>query len=364
MSVSDALLIFLDARGEFEGWLHLADGGVAARGPGLEELPDLADPATGTGRRIVAVVPGDAAAVHWLEIPAGLAPAQAAAAARLIAAEVSAQPIADMHVAVGPELPDTPMRAVVLVPALAMAGWLGRLQQAALDPDMVVPEPLLLLTPTDGFVRYDRAGTPLYRGHADAFSVEPELAAHVIAGAPVTMLDQEQFEAGLTRAINHLPVDLRQGGFAKRRRWKIEWPLVRRLAALAGGLLLVTLALQVATIFRYTFEADRIEAETRQMAGGDPAALERRLSALRGGGAGFDALAAGLFAAVQSTPNVELTGMLFDGSGAIRATVQGDSPATLALLQQSLEARGSAVTMGPVRAGGGRPVAEFTVRAR
>jgi general secretion pathway protein L len=303
MTINDILLIFLDARGEIEGWLELAGGQVVARGRALEGVPGLVDPKTGRALAVAAVVPGEAVSLHWLEIPAGLAPAQAVAAARLLAADVSAQPVADMHVAVGPEVADSPMRAVALVPALAMAGWIGRLQAEGLDPDLVLPEPLLLPVPAEGFARYDRGALPLWRGQGDAFSAEPELAQLVVREAPVRQLDHDEFEAHLAAALAALPVNLRQGAFAKRRRWKIEWPLVRRLAGLAALLLLATLLLQVMTIFRYTFAADRIEAETQALrrAAGPVTPAQARV------GPGYGGLASALFGAVNATPNAELT---------------------------------------------------------
>src|SRR3546814_14018053 len=79
------------------------------------------------------------------------------------------------------------------------------------------------------------------------------------------------------------PVNLRQGAFAKRRQWKVEWPLVRRMAWLVAGILLLTLAIQVASIFRYTFAADALEAEPAAVAasvlpgrGPVPSSAERR----------------------------------------------------------------------------------------
>lgn len=359
MTINDILLIFLDPRSEIEGWLELAGGLVAARGRGLEGLPGLVDPKTGRSLPVAAIVAGEAVSLHWLEIPAGLAPAQAVAAARLLAAEVSAQPIADMHVAVGPEVADSPMRAVALAPALAMAGWIGRLQEAGLDPDYLLPETLLLPVPDEGFARYDRGELPLWRGQGDAFSAEPELAGLITRGAPVRALDHDAFEAHLAPALAALPVNLRQGAFAKRRRWKIEWALVRRLAGLAAALLLVTLALQVMTIFRYTFEADRIEAEARAIA-----RAAGPITPARAAGPGYSALASAVFGAVSGTPNVEMTALMFDQTGALRATVGGDSPVTLETLRQRIEASGFSVEMGPPRSGGGRPVADMTVRAR
>lgn len=372
LSAADALLIFIDDRFEVEGWLCLADGVVAARGPALEGLPPLTDPQTGAALRVAAVVPGEAVALHWLEVPAGLAPAQALAAARLAAAEVSLQPIADMHIAVGAP-GEGAMRPVAIVPALAMSGWLSKLQAAALDPDLVIPEPLLLSVPDEGFARYSRGTTPIYRGPADAFSAEPELAQLVLADAPVTEVPHELFEGGLGAAIAEPVINLRQGVFAKRRRWAIEWPLVRRLAALAAALLLVTLAIQVVQIFRYTFEADRLEAELTQVASAAlpgisaanaPARLGERLAALGGGGGDYGALASALFNAVRAVPGAAVTALNYDEDGALRATVQGDTLAGIAAVQQQLEASGLSVIAGPARSGGGRPTLDLTVQAR
>lgn len=146
------------------------------------------------------------------------------------------------------------------------------------------------------------------------------------------------------------------------------------MAWLAAGLLLLTLAVQVAAIFRYTFAADALEAETAAVAASalpgngpvaDPAReLERRLAALGGSGAGYGDLAPALFAAVRATPNVQLTALTFDRAGSLRATVQGDTPAAFSALDQRLEAGGLAADVGQIRNGGGRPTAEVTVRTR
>lgn len=373
MSATDALLIFLDRHNEFEGWLHLRGGVVASGAAEFEAMPALADPETGDPLRLIAAVPGDSVTIHWLEVPAGLAPAQAVAAARLMAADVSAQPVSDMHVAVGPEVEGEAARTVALVPAITMAGWIGRLHSQGLYPEVFLTEPLLLPRPEEGFVRHDRGPLPLFRGRSDAFSIEPELAGLVVGDAPVITVGPDEFEAGVAEAVAHPPVNLRQGAFAKQRRWKLEWKLVRRLASLALGILLVTLAIQVVSILRYTYAADALEVEANRVAAralprvavsNAPAQLQRRLTELGGGGAGYGDLAASVFAAVRDTPNVELTGLIFDPGGSLRATVQADSPATLSILQERIGAGGFTVEAGPLRSGGGRPVAGLTVRAR
>jgi general secretion pathway protein L len=165
---------------------------------------------------------------------------------------------------------------------------------------------------------------------------------------------------------------MRQGAFAKRRRWGIDWKRMRRIALVLAGILLLTLAIQIASILRYTFAADALEAETAALAGGvlpggapvtDPARqLQSRLAEL-GGGADYGTLASGLFAAVRATPNVQLTTLIFDRQGILRATVQGDTPAAFGALRQRIEASGFKVDLGAVRSGGGRPTTELTVRA-
>jgi general secretion pathway protein L len=376
LSVSDALLIFLDIHNQFEGWLHVRGRSIAARGKELDGVPPLLDSETGRPIGLVAVVPGEMTSLHWLEVPAGLAPAQAAAAARLMASEVSAQPLEQMHVAVGPAVDGSPLRAVALVPARVMAGWLSKLQEEGLDPDLVLPEPLLLRPPAEGFVRYDRREVPIYRGAADAFSLEPDIAGIITASAPIEAVGAEAFEGGIFEAIARPPVNLRQGAFAKRRRWKIEWKLVRRLALLLAAILVVSFAIQVVSIWRYTYAADALEAEADRIAAGAlpgrrsgpvtdaPAQLEQELADLRGSGAGYAALASVMFAAVRATPNAELSAILYDRDGSMRATVMADSPATISALEQRIEANGFAVESGPLRTGGGKPTADLTVQAR
>jgi len=373
LSASDALLIFLDARNEIEGWLHLREGADAAHGAELEGLPPLVDPETRKALPLVAVVPGEAVTLHWLEVPAGLAPAQAVAAARLMASEMSTQPLVDMHVAVGREAEGETVRAVALVPAITMAGWIGRLQAQGLDPDLVLPEPLLLPRPVEGFLRYDRGGLPIFRAPNDAFTVEPELADLILAGASVETIDAATFRAGIADAIAHPPVNLRQGPFAKRRRWQIQWKLIRRLALLGLAIVMVTLAIQVTSIMRYSFAADALELEAQRIASralpgtvqvtNAPEQLERRLSDL-GGGVGYSAVASAVFNAVGATANAELTGLVYDTDGSLRATVQGDSPATITALRDRIRSSGFAVEEGSLRTGGGRPTMELTVRAQ
>lgn len=358
------LLLFAARDGGIDGWLHLADGAVAARGAMSDPLPAPTMPTA-------AIVPGEDVALHWLELPAGLAPAQASAAARLLAADLSAQPLEELHVAAGPDRYGT--RCVAIAPAIRMESWIATCRALGRDPDLVLPEPLLLLPRDDAMVRFDKAPLPLFRGRSDAFSIEPALAEAAIAGAPLVTIDQAAFEADLADAIAAAPVNLRQGLFAKARQWRFDRRVARRLVLLTATLLLVTAAIQAALILRYTFAADRLETEAAALAQRalppgsatvDPVRqLDRRLLELQGAGTGFGVLATGLFDAVKATPNAQLGALLFEGN-ALRATVIADTPDSLTALRSRLEGQGFAVENGAASIVDGRQAIEMIVRGR
>ncbi|HET9639659.1 MAG TPA: type II secretion system protein GspL [Allosphingosinicella sp.] len=364
----EALLLFLGRDGGFEGWIRIAAGEVAERGSGLDAV-DLHRSAPA-----VAVVPGEKVTLHWLDLPAGLSPAQAAGAARLTAAELSAQPIGDLHVAVGREAAEGGARCVGLVPMETMRFWLADLEEAGFDAERMVPETLLVPAPAEGLATWDSGPLRLYRGGTEAFAAEPELGDILLAGRTAAPVGAEAFAAGLADALDQAPLDLRQGPFGRQRDWRIAPARARRLAVLTAALLLISLAVQVAIIARYSIAADSADAETRRVAAAalprspgisDPrTALTQRLAELRGGGAGFRATAGALFEAVKATPNIELTALAFAPDGLLRATVQADSPAAIEALRQRVEASGFAADAGAPRSGGGRRVADLTVRPR
>ncbi|HEU0099087.1 MAG TPA: type II secretion system protein GspL [Allosphingosinicella sp.] len=364
----EALLLFLGRGGGVEGWIRLAQGEAAARGPGIEGAD------AHRAAPVVAVAPGEEVTLRWLDLPSGLSPAQAAGAARLMAAELSAQPVSELHVAAGRGGEDGLGRCVGLVPVETMRGWLADLESAGFDPERVIPETLLVPAPDDGLAAWDAGPLRLYRGRAEAFAAEPELGDLLLAGRTAVPVGPEAFAAGLAAALDEAPLDLRQGPFARRRDWRVAPARARRLAMLTAALLLISLAVQVALIARYSFAADSADAEARRVAAAalprspglaDPhTALTQRLAELRGGGAGFRATAGALFEAVKATPNIELTALAFSPDGLLRATVQADSPAAIEALRQRVEASGFGAEAGPPRSGGGRRVADLTVRPR
>ena len=353
------LLLFPGDEGAASGrWLRLRDGVVIARG---EAWPQAAD-----GESVILVVPGTDVVCHWVDLPA-LAPRQALAAARLLIAEKSAEPIERVHIALGRA--GDGARLLVLVSNDRMRGWLDAAAELGIDPDHLIPEPLLLAPPDGRTWRWERGGLHNIRGPERAFAAEPALAAKLGAAEPI---DDATVEAGLGDVLAAGPLDLRQGAFARRRRWRPDRVVVRRLVALVAASVLVMLAIPFALLLKYGLAADRLEAETRQVAraalhqdaADPPAALRARLAGLRGGGAGFTASAAGLFEAVRDTPNVELASLRFETDGTLRTTATATTAQDMMALRQRLDARGFQVEQGVTQPGGGRQIAELTMRAR
>jgi len=335
------LLVFADGAGGLGDWLLLGDDGGVTRGSAADGLPPVAE------GRVALAAPGEEVAIHWLVLEEGLAPAQAVAAARLMLADASLTPIAEAHVAVGAaEGGKTP---VAIVPNERMEAWLASATAAGIDPDPVMPTPMLLPVPAEGLARRARGAVADHRGIGAAFAIEPDLAGALAGGAAVTEVDEAAFAAGLAETLAAPPLNLRQGAFARRRRGlRIVEGSWRRLAVYGAVIGALTLLIQIVTIMSYTFAADRLEAETAAF--GQPGG-----PAVRGG---FGPMASPLFEAVRSTPSAELTAIDYRGDG-MTGAIRVDNPATFAAFRARAEASGLRLEVGAAPAGG---IAEFRVR--
>jgi general secretion pathway protein L len=364
MSGARFLLLFVGADDAPREWLRLRDGAIVARGSEPSSIMPMEGSAS---ERVVLIAPGVDVALHWAELPS-LSVAQGLAAARLIAAEISAAPLERLHVALGNGGTDR-LRCVAVADAERVARWIGQAKAIGFDPDHILPEPLLILPPAEGVRRWERDRLHLLRGDAVALAAEPALA-ELVVGADVQGIEDAKAECEMGDAISAMPVDLRQGSFAKRRQWRVDGGVIRRLAAITAAITAATLMIPAALLLRYTFDTERLERETVAIArtvlprAETPAPLKERLAELRGGGLGFSATAGLLFAAVRDTANVELGTLVFDRDGSLRTTVLAPSEADIAALRRRLENSGFAVESGEAHAGGGRQIAEFMMRPR
>jgi len=358
-------LLFLPSGTTGFRWMRVADQRVVDEGEGVPLAEDRTNAAT------IAVAPADAVTLHWAELPSR-STAQATAAARILATEASAAPLGEIHVAVGDE--GRADRPIGVVGIAVMQGWLRLLAEQGVDPAAVIPAPMLLPRPDAGYARGELAGHGVIRGTSSGFADEPMLTAFVTGDTPPATIDRETLEAALVAAVATVPLDLRQGIFAKRaRQFAIDWALIRRLAVLAGLILAVTLAISLVRIAKYSFGADMLEAQADLVArSGLPRGetvndaarqLDERLSRVRGPGLGFSTTTAAIFAAVQATPGTEVTGLDFQPNGNVRLSVAVEREALATDLKRALEAAGFTVQAGVFQSAAGRVTGDLTISA-
>lgn len=366
MSDRVLLLELPDEEGAPIAWRRLEDGRETARGDDLVGIEPPGEAVT-EDERVVAIAPAGDVKVDIAELP-GLAPAQARAAARLLASENSIAPLDSLHVAVGEDEADD--RLIATVDRVRMEDWLARTQALGYDPDAIIPLGLLLPPPDEGFVKGELFGRTVLRSRSSAFLDDDMLSPLIVGDAPVTVLDNGEAEAAMLPALAEPPLNLRQGVFAKKKRWAIDWALVRRLALLGLGCALLLLVTNIALILKYENAADAMEARTAALAaravpnaGGDPVgALNERLAANRGGGAGFAATSAAIFTAVRNTPNIELTAFDFGTDGSLKITIAAPSTADFTAFQRQLESYGFDGTATTPQTVAGRQIVDMTVR--
>ena len=354
------LLLFIGADDRLAAWWIAQGGAIVERGAADSVLPDA------LSTRVVAIAPAEAMTIHVAELGA-LATQQARTAARLLVAENSVAPIETQHVAIGEA--DGADRSVAVIGHGRMSAWLDSLQARGIDPDAVLAAPLLLARPEQGFVRAKIGDEIVLRGRSAAFADEPGLTELLVGDAPIEDVDPE---LAILAALDNPELDLRQGAYAKRRRFQIDWSHVRRLAAIGVGVVAVTLLIALVQIIRYGIDANAQDARAQEIAriavpdGGADAvvSLDARLTAARGSGLGFTATAGALLTAVQSVPNVELANLTFENDGLLRATVMASGAAEAETLRARIRASGLNVEATPFTAEGGRIRGEFRIGGR
>jgi general secretion pathway protein L len=286
---------------------------------------------------------GPDVAIDWVELPALTEP-QAIAAARLALAERSVAGIDHLHVAIGDV--HGGRRMVATIDTDRLSGWIAWAQGEGLDPDHVVPLPLLIAYGEGPARLWERHGLGHVRGHDQAFAIEIDMIPVVLGDVETVSIDDAAFEAGLPAALVSLPIDLRQGRFVRRREWRVDANWWHRMRGYAIAVLIVLALVPVVRLGRIAYDTHHFTTEARRVARlalgreslpDDPrVALRQRLEGLRGPGLGFTPSATILFGAIARTPNVELTGLTFDPSGMLIANVNASNPADLADLVQRI----------------------------
>jgi len=130
----------------------------------------------------VAIAPADVLTLFRAHL-SGLAPAQARAAATILAAGRSVTPIDSLHIAIGAE-DQSGMRWVAVCARTVMDGWL--LEH---DPASIIPAALLLPEPETGYNHAKIGNQAVLRGRDRAFADDPVLTPLLVGEEPVAWLD-------------------------------------------------------------------------------------------------------------------------------------------------------------------------------
>lgn len=363
--MNDTLVLFLPSGQSPWRWLRIAGDRIAARGDGVPGFdPEQRESA-------VAVAPAEAVTLHWADLP-DRSTAQSVAAARLLAGDASIAPLAELHVAVGREK-DGVERPIGVVSSHWMRGALAALEAEGIDPDALIPAPMLLPRPEEGYVRADLGGEGVVRGTSSGFADEARLTELVTGGVAPTVLGREELEAAIVGAVAAPTLDLRQGEFARRTRPAIDWALVRRLIWLGVAILTVTLMISLVEIVKLNIAATAMEARADALArtalprgetvNNADRQLGERLTRMRGAGLGFSGTAAAVYAAVGAAPGAELRALAFDGTGKLRATVAVQNEGMITDIIQRLRRQGFTVTQSTAQNSGGIFSIDLTVSA-
>lgn len=341
--------------GEEMRWLRFADGAHVGEGTGM--------PAREDGEAVVAIYSAGETTL-FIDKAAGLPRAQAVAIGRLLATESCLTPIEELHFAAGAH--------IAVVEQQRFAAWLSALCAAGLEPLAVIPAQIVPEAPTSGFIRMRVGEEEVLRCAEIACLCDPAIDGFIVGDQAVDLVADADAPLVIARAAARVEVNLRQGPFAPARSWGGSKRFLWICGMLAGLALLATVLTPLVLAVRLHMSASSIDRTADDLARTvvareevEPqAALERRVTAIRGPGRGFSQTATAILSAVKSRKGSSLAALDFDAQGKARATVQSPNEADLVAIGQALEIYGFRVNRGPTSSTNGVRRTEFGVNVK
>lgn len=388
LSSRDALMIALPPGGSSVAsgavsatlWWRILDGQVTQRGDTLDWLHPSAGGGLAPETHVVGIAPAADTILHRAAFP-GLAPRQAEAAARLLAAEQSIAPATALHVAIsGAEDDGDSSRDILVVADAAMQGWLDWARGHGIELHSVVPAALLVPLDTapggspGTLVRGAVASETIIRGRDTAFLADPVLVDHIV-GSEGRIVDAppDHIESAMIAACDGAPAELRSGRFARKPASWLDRALLRRAAILALAILVASILIAVARIAVTVADTARLDdaAQSAAAAALDPdppvegavAALDARLAALGGGPARLSAPLAALVSAMETQPTVTIDTLSWRGDGLLSVTLGAARAEDINPVLLTLQARGYILTAQPRSGTDGRALGDITIRS-
>lgn len=329
--------------------------------PMSEFLPDPAD------AKVLALIPPADARCVWNIIP-DVEPRQAEGVARLRASE---QSLGLVHTTARHSDVDVVLSATIAT--TAMQEGLARLGERGINPDIVLPFGLAVGAADDQIRSAHFDGMAVLRGATFA-SPDEKMFRDLLAGdATVHDVSAEELREGLLYISEHPPLNLREGMFAKRTARILATKEQRKwLRRMAVALLAVTMLLTLVTLAKYwsatNAENNRALAAAQKI---DPsiqdvmqaeAQLARALQQKGLTQTRFAPLTAGLWKAVQTTPNVSVRELRFGNDAILVAVLTAPDAASINKALIAMQQDGFRITATPRKDGSGATLVDLTLR--
>jgi general secretion pathway protein L len=293
----------------------------------------------------------------------GSTPTQAAAVARLEALNAALGDPETLHAV---SAIDGDRIVTAIVANASMLSWIDWARAGGAELDRIVPASLLMPRAEETWTSVAiGADHMLVRGDV-VVPNEPQIAEAFVGGEPVDYGGVEAMTAALLRAAGPLPVDLRTGRCAKRRRFLLDRARVRELVVLALLIPLLTLAWAIVSIVKLNQSSDALDRETMtiaQKALGRPVPLENAEAELTQGRSSsrMSVLLAALYQALQAETAVSATQIGYSG-GNFSVTLAAPSANEINRLLLALQRDGYRVTAVPRQSPDGRTMIDLTIR--
>ena len=386
VSAHDALIIALpsaaaldtadEGRAGHGHWWRVIDGQITQSGDKLDWLHPSAQGPLAQETTVLALAPAADVTLHHADLP-GLTARKADAAGRLLAAEHSITPAGELHVVTGPAVNGS-SRLIAATSDSLMAQWMHWLTNHGLNATHVVPAALLVPEPPADephlLVRTAIGDEVILRSTDAAFVADPSLANR-IAGDQGRIIDSDRdaMERALLAALDAIPLDLRSGKWAKAPPALLDAATLRRTAWLLGLIFLASIAILLALLVRVKLDTAALDQRaTAQVASVlteppplDQAipALDARLAALGGGTARLSAPYAALVGAMEPTPTVSLTNLVWREDGTLSVTLAAPRAEDINNVLLALQAAGYTITATPRSGTDGRTMGDITIRS-
>jgi general secretion pathway protein L len=303
----------------------------------------------------------------------GLAPRQAAMAARLLLADGLADPVDALHLAIGSHDASGEMRPVAICGREQIQGWRDWLAALGITADHLVP--LACLSP----IADDTAGGALHITLGDqdwvrtrdlVFPADPALI-NLLTSGHLAEASQVQLDAALIALADHLPLDLLDDPFAPGTGQFADRRMRRRLGTWAALMAGISLALPLTETVRLKLDRQRLDRDSAAMvesALGRAPPLEEAVAALdadlarRGGLPGRASLPlAALLRALEPQPTVAINRVDWRGDGRLDVTLAAPRPDQIDPVAQALRDSGYRLVMTPRADGNGGALADLVM---